>query len=193
MQMPDANQYIGGGPGGGGGGGGGGGWYGNDGYGVAAAMGAGAGAAGIGAGAAAARGYSNHQQPSERDYRSETGSQGGESSAYGGYGHSTPQSQPPLTPAALAKQREAAGRQGYQSHSSRTSHGSGMMGGPSGSGGAAMLPSTSEGYNDGPGSGETSPGVGDRRSSAAFSDGRSVYQHADMPGQDAEVTEIPPK
>lgn len=188
MQMPDARNYAGGGDG----------WYGNDGYGVAAGM-AGAGAAGIGAGAAAARGYDHHhqqQQPTERDYRSETGSQGGESSAYGGYGNPQPQSQPPLTPAALAKQREAAGnRQAYQSHSSRTSHGSGGLGGPSGSGAGYLTP-TAEG-NGGdhlaPTAESGSPGVEDRRSSAQFSNGgQSVYQHADMPGQD-EVTEIPPK
>lgn len=211
MQMPDAHQYAAQGPGaaagGPGGSGVGGGWYGNDGYAVAAGMaGAGLGAgAGAAAGAAAARGY---DQSTDRDYRSETASQGGESSAYGGYGNQQQQQQrqslPPLTPAALAKQREAnGGRQPYQTHQSygsRQSYGSSP--GPSGGGGAG-------GYGPAP----TSPGglssnmphqsqsgaspsiaeEADRRRSSNFSEGRSVYQHADMPGQDEEPVEIPPK
>lgn len=152
MAMPDARNYA---PGGGAGAAGPGGWsgYGGDGYATAAGIGAG-GAAAAAAGAAGIGAFNNrHQQQQQQgysgyDYRSESTSQSGDSayppsnSANGnnGFGGSG-LGMTALTPAAIAKQREAtggafaAGRQG-QGHAQQPSWGSypaGTGAGPSGS------------------------------------------------------------
>lgn len=182
MTMPEARNYM---PGGNWGG------YGNDGYATAAgigAAGAGAGAAGIGA--YAARGYPNRNSYGDGyDYRSESTSQSGDRD--GGV-------LPALTPAATAKQREAAQeRERAQGHSRQQSWGSGGHGGPSyagGPSGSQPLSPTHERDESDAGAGAYG-GMSTRPTSGAFSDGGdgrpgSVYQHTDA---GAAPEEIPPK
>lgn len=198
MAMPDARNYAPGGAGAGGGGG----WsgYGGDGYATAAGMGAagaaaGAGAAGIGAfnnrnQAQAQHGYSGY------DYRSESTSQSGDSayppSSGGGHGFGgAGMGMTALTPAAIAKQREATGG---GRHAQQPSWGS--QPGASGSG-------APYGYSSGQGpSSPTAQTQDERRQSGPYSDDQQhgdrqsgVFVHRDMDDvpEHALGDELPPQ
>lgn len=199
MTMPEARNYM---PGGNWGG------YGGDGYATAAGIGAGAvaGAAGVGA-YNAASGYPGRNSYGQGDgqnydYRSEGTSQSGDNSSYGAAGIGAGIGA--LTPAAVAKQREAAQeRERAQGHSRQQSWGSGY-GGPSYGGGSGqpLSPTHEHEYENeggaygGNSNANASPSAsGARPVSGAFSDGAdgrpsSVYQHTDG---GVVPEEIPPK
>lgn len=183
MSMPDARNYA---------QGGGLGWgYGGDGYATAAGVGAGA-AAGA-AGAAGIGAFNNRHQPPQHqqgysgyDYRSETTSQSGDSQYPPSSGHGFGMGMTPLTPAAIAKQREAqGGSMGRMSHQSRPSWGQGQGAGPSGSGGYGQPMHDAPGQGQGP----SSPTSQGRPASGVYSDEHQpgmnhresgVFVHRDM-------------
>jgi hypothetical protein len=174
MQMPDARNYMasGGYPG-----------YGMEGgYGVAAA-GAGAGAAGV----------AGYEAGRDRDFQSEysestSHTSGGPSGSNSGNG-----SMAPLTPAAVAKQREAQAERD-RNRMSMTGYGNQPSGSAQGQYG--QYP----GESQAPAAPSSPPLDGDRRTSAALSDGgrSTIYQHTDMgsvpdEGEEEGPSEIPPK
>ena len=204
MSMPDARDYA---PGTGAGGPGAGWGYGGDGYATAAGIGAGAAAGAAGIGAFNNRNQPQHQQqqpyhPSHQqgysgyDYRSESTSQSGDSQyppSSGGHGLGMTA----LTPAALAKQREATGG---GRHQSQPSWGTAPAQGTSGSGAPY---GHQQSYQQGPSS-PTSP-VADRRSGRLSEDHESpgagnvnrqsgVFVHRDMDDvpEHAMPDELPP-